>query len=397
MPGMAGPRGATVLVAGGGVMGTGLAFYLSRAGFRVTLIEREGLGSGASGANAGIVSLQGCRSPTASRLATLAEEEFTRLARDTGNPFDYERTGGYLVALSEEEVARLPKLAERQVSHGLPIEVLDRRALARHSARFGPSVRGACYCPTEGVVNPLRLIRFFVEAIRADGAQVLSGCAAEALVVEGNRIGRVRTSEGPLIAEYVVVCGGVGSEALCATAGVKVSLQPRKNQVLITARVSPCLPGPVIEAERAIMRLDSTYVPRRPVPEGHRVLYLRQTREGGVLVGGVGEFTRNTEVTPRGLATLSAQLMEIFPFLGDVPVLRAWAGVMPFTPDDLPVMGPVASLENLLLCTGHGGLGVTLGPVSARLVAEYLSGKDPALPLAPFSADRFSRGDLATR
>jgi D-amino-acid dehydrogenase len=402
---------ADVVIVGGGAIGTTCALELSRRGAGVLLLEQgSGLAAGCSAGNAGLIcpshstplanpasvrnGLRWMMKPDSPfylkpRLAALpwlgrfllaarrAEagtdiirtlslaslELHARLAEeiDTG----FERRGVLNVYASEETLAAGRSEAERS---GLRFEALERQqALELEPALSGRTV-GAVYYPDEAHCDPLRFVRAVGDAAAGAGADIRTGVKARRLRRLDGRLA-VETSEGELRPETVVLPAGAWTGRLARAVGVYCPLEGGKGYHvdLEAAQGDPRIPT----------WLQESWAIATPLPGRLRLagtlelagldLSIDRARADAVRRGG-----------ERGLRGLEGRR-----------VLDVWAGLRPCTPDGLPVIGRPESLPGLVLATGHAMKGVSLAPVTGRLVAQLIAGDAPDHDLAPLRPDRF--------
>jgi D-amino-acid dehydrogenase len=296
-------------------------------------------------------------------LAVASLELHAELAEqlDTG----FERRGVLNVYAAEETHAAGRREAE---ASGLPFQTLDCEGALALEPALGPRTVGAVYYPREAHVDPLRCVRALGAAAVAEGAEVRTGVDVRRLRREGDRVA-VETSDDTLRPETAVLAAGAWSGALAKTAGVYCPLEGGKGYHvdLESAEGDPRIPT----------WLQESWAIATPLPGRLRLagtlelagldLTIDHRRAAAVRKGG-----------ERGLRGLA-----------DRRVVDVWAGLRPCTPDGLPLIGMPSGLPGLVLATGHAMKGVSLAPVTGRLVAELVAGETPSLDTRPFRPDRF--------
>ena len=246
-------------------------------------------------------------------------------------------------------------------------------------------ILGASWFPDDLQCAPRAIARALAREARRQGATVLSGCTAEHIEVSAGRVQGV-AGRSPVSADCVVLSAGPWSSALAATAGLRLPLEPRKGQLVRLERRPAFLARKVIDGSymAAVASSDEGLVVS-PVIE--------TTLEGHVLVGSSRERRGfDLSVDPAVSAALIQRASLLAPGLAELEIDSAWAGLRPWLPGGLPAIGPSAAAEGLWVATGHEGAGVAHGPITGRLVAQGICREPPALDLAPFDPDRFSRG-----
>lgn len=399
-----------VVIVGGGAIGAACALELARAGASVTLLERgRDLASGCSAGNAGLV----CPShstplsnpaavrnglrwmlrpdspfylkprpaavPWLARFAVAARhaERGARIIRElsvtslelhaawgeelgTG----FERRGVLNVYADGETLAAGRREAERS---GLPFEALDREASLSLEPALGDRTAGAVVYPREGHCDPLSFVRTVGEAAAAAGATIRTGVEAR-LRRRGDRVVVVSGAE-ELAPETVVLAAGAWSGRLARDVGVGVPLEGGKGYHvdLEPGEGDPTRP----------VWLQESWAIATPLPGRLRLA-------GTLELAGL-----DLSIDRRRAEAVRAGGMRGLPGLARRRVIDVWAGLRPCTPDGLPVIGRPSSPSGLLLATGHAMKGLSLAPVTGRLVASLVTGTTPSHDLRPFSPERF--------
>ncbi len=363
-----------VLIVGGGVIGSAVAFYAAREGVRVTLLERDAVASHASGVAAGVLTPIGGRErgPGLGPFARRSADQFPGLVEElracSGIDPEYERPGLLSVALSDVEAA---SLRESDAHRSGDAEWIDGPAVRTAHPLVSPEVRGALWSADEANVRSALLTRAFARAAVQLGAVVESGISVRRVRVERGRATGVETAAGFRAAGCVVVCAGPWTPPLAGT------------------RAYPGETFRIVPTRGQILSLDAPATPLRPMLEGAGV-YLVPKRDGSVVVGATEEdagFDRR--VTAAGVRWLLERAERAVPALSHCTFRGASAGLRPRTPDGLPMIGPVPGCEGLALASGHHRCGILLSPVTGQLIAGWITGKGIPDEAALFLPQRF--------
>lgn len=409
-----------VVVIGGGIIGLSAAYYLALQGRSVTLIEKDEVGAGSSYGNAGLIAngfvtptaapgvpLQGLkwlfdasspfyikprldlnllswlwqfqracnektmRTSTAVLLALgqgsfdLFDELF---AKETMH-FGYEHKGRLILFTSESGFDSGAAGAAKLREFGVETTLLDAQGVRRMEPNVLPSVTHGIYCPDYAHVDPGRFVQEMARLAETHGVKLKTGTAITGFETEGRRITGVMTTGGTLTPGHVVLAAGAWSPVIARGLGLKLPIQPAKGYSLTYKRPAKCPQLPLSLSERKIA----------VTPMGE-ILRFTSTLE---LVG------YDPALNQRRLAAIRSGVNEYLPGMEALEQERAWSGFRPSTPDDLPIIGRSRRVENLVLATGHGMLGVTHGLVTGKLVAQIMTGESPMLDIAPFRPDRF--------
>ena len=387
-----------VLIVGGGVIGCAVAYELARHGVKVRLLEGAGLCSGASGANGALVWPQAMARGIGLTFSLANFRLFPALGEELGVDLEYRRTGG-LVAVGADQWEHMVVYAAAQREIGLPAELLDGAAARCEEPALHPGLRGALFAEYGGMINPFRLTLGYARAARTAGAALCPGTEVTGLLRQGDRVVGVRTPAGDQPAGVVVLAAGSWSAGLAATVGVRIPVVPRQGMMVVTE------PAPFrlrhvlkpIKADRDPWHFSQPWPPGGAAKPGYdpnmppgKGMGLGQTSAGNLLLGSTSRFVGlDRNPTADGIRYILSHAARIVPALGGLRVLRTWAGLRPYTPDGLPLLGPAPGVQGLYLAAGHDGSGVNHAPVSAQLVSALITGAKAPLPPDPFDPRRF--------
>lgn len=396
-------RGSDVVVVGAGIVGAAVAYELARHGSSVTVIEGEHPGWGASGRNPGYVWLH-TRAPGVQMQLGLAGRALYDELVEELDGFDFRACGG-MTYFFEEQAELFPAFVRERREAGLPMELLD-GAAARGACPILPEdVAGATYNPLDAHIDTERLVRAYVAGAERSGATLVRE-RVTALDVEGERCRGVRTGSGAFAADVTVVAAGVWSDALLSPLGIRLPIVPMRLQVLETEpaafRFEPILYGPSAIRQYAFARelpgYDEdrfTHPVERLTPATEMLELVAQRRDGRVLLGCPMDFPGlDDRTTVAGLGMTLSVLGDRLPALRELAVARTWAGLLPETPDALPIVGTPDGTTGLFLATGHV-FGNLAGPITGRIVAQRIHGEEPALDDAPLRPDRPALAEAA--
>lgn len=356
-----------VAVIGAGVLGAASAFELARRGLRVVVIDRGSPAREGSGTTAGNLHVQavhtrrpGQRVPLDARRFLPLQKASSDLWQDVPAELDADielvRTGGLTVAETAEQEVELRQKAIWEAEAGLDTEVLD--AAAAHTAlpALGPTVRAATWCAVDGYANPLLTTAAFLRAAQRHGAQVRAHAPVTAIAPRG-KCWRVQAGADHVACGVVVNAAGPWLGDITALAGVRLTMAPLAIQMHATVRMPPVLPHLV-----------------QHIGEG---LSVKQVGSGTVLIGGgwpsapLADPGARTRIRASSMFGNVAQAVRILPMLAQLRLLRAWAGPLAATPDEMPVIGAVPGLENFLVAGGTYAF--TFAPLWARTLADLVT------------------------
>ncbi len=365
-----------VVVIGGGAIGAAVAFYVAKAGKRVTLVERGGLAHEASGANVGLVTLFSVHSLEEPEpgplygLTNASAEAYLSLGEEVGLDIEYERCGGVYVADTEDKLRIVRRAYEGYRRNGVLVEWLEPDGVRACEPAFSTEgILGGVFCPLNGFLNPLSATRALALGARHLGATILLGTTVHGISVNHGRVQAVMTSAGDIPCQFVVNAAGPWAAEVGAMVGVGVPVVPIRGQILLTEPVP-----------RFIRRIVMGAGPSA-----------RPTQRGNLIIGSTEEDVGfDKRVTLDTITHFARHVLPRFPRLRGLHVIRSWAGLRPTTPDSRPIIQVLEEPNGFCLAAGHSRRGIGYAAGTGKLVAEMITGKSPSLPLEPFALRRFA-------
>ena len=381
----------SVVVVGGGIVGCATAYFSAREGLDVTLLEREHLGFGASGRNPGFVWLH-CRNPGfALEVSRAGRALYPQLLEDLPEPFEFKAEGGLIYFNTPEQGRVFEEFVAARRADGLEMEIIDGRDVRALVPPIREDVLGASFSPEDAQINTPTVVRALAAGARAEGAQLREGVTVTGMIVSGDEVVGVRTDQGDVTADVVVVAAGAWSTSLLADVGVPVPIGAERLQVMAThplpPQIKPVVYGPLATKQYVLFRdLPSWDAELFRAPyeseQGIEMLQLvAQRANGEVLMGCPMDYPAHLDFRPtlRGIRATAEAIAADFPGLADVAIDRVWAGVLPYTTDMAPVIDEAR--PGLLIASGHV-FGNAAGPMTGRLITQLIQGREPEIDLS---------------
>jgi glycine/D-amino acid oxidase-like deaminating enzyme len=375
---------ADVIVVGGGIVGAACGYYLARAGLSVELLERGFPASGTSGACEGDLLLWDKELAKELPLGRRSLELWKGLVQELDLDFEYEPKGSIMVAEDAAGLAAMTRKVEDLARAGVPGQILDHRELHAEEPTLAPDLPGGALFPEDAQVEPRYATAALVEGARKYGLRVRTDTAVRRVTLSaGGRVEAVETASGRIPAGAVVLAAGVWTREIAATAGLEVPIRPRKGQIVVVERAPSFFHRKLMEAG---------YV--ATVESGETALQVamvaESTRAGTLLLGSSRELVDfDRRVNVRVAAAIAARAIRFFPALANLRCIRTYAGLRPFSPDHLPLIGPLGGAEGFYVATGHEGAGICLAPATGRLIAQWVTGQSLDFPAEWFRPNRF--------
>ncbi|MFZ5824816.1 MAG: NAD(P)/FAD-dependent oxidoreductase [Bacillota bacterium] len=383
---------ADVIVVGGGVIGTAIAYRLVERGLDVLLLDRGGIASGTSGACDQAILLQSKKPGLHLQLARASADLYRELESELEADIEYERHGGMIIIETEQHLRVMSAFVEQQRQAGLQVRLISAEEAHQRQVGLAPHIVGATWSDEDAQVNPLLLSLAFARAARRRGGRIRTGVTVTGLTLEGDRVTGVQTDQGPVASDWVVLAAGPLSPQLAGTVGCELPIKPRRGQLIVTEPMPPMVCGDILCARYIASKLDPSLAANTedPVARYGVGLSLAQTASGNLLIGGSREFAGyDRATTPEVIQAILRHALRIVPALASVRAIRTMAGLRPFTPDSLPIIGKDPHRPGLVIAAGHEGDGIALSPITGAIVADLITGGPRAALAASLGPERF--------
>jgi sarcosine oxidase subunit beta len=383
-----------VIIIGGGVMGTSIAYQLSKKGRKVVLVEKGYYCSGASGSCDISIFLQSKNPGIHLTLALDSAAMYPYLEDELEHHIEYGHKGGMILIETPEELAAMENFVRRQTRIGLKVEILDRKQASEMQDGLAEHLIGATYSPQDAEINPIELTRGFALVAQKRGVRILLETEVTGILKTGDKVTGVKTNRGDISAPLVVNAAGPWANCITEMIGISVPIKPRRGQIVVTEPAPPFIKKGMLSASYLFVKYNPDTLKNslsRALQLGVG-LSLSQTEKGNILIGGTREFVGyDTGNTLDGIEEILKNAARLVPGLKKVNIIRAMAGLRPYTPDGLPLIGYLPGVEGFFIAAGHEGDGVALAPITGRIVADLICEGETYLDISPLSPDRFTK------
>ncbi len=379
------PDRARVVVVGGGIIGTSVAYHLAHLGVRdVVLLERDRLTSGTTWHAAGLMATFGSTSETSTELRKYSLDLYLRLEAETGLATGMRQVGLIELAIEPGRLEEYRRVAAFNRHCGVEVHEIS----AREVAELWPLARtddvlAGFYIPADGRVNPVDVTMSLARGARQQGARIIEGVPVTGFMTRNGAVTGVRTARGDIEAEYVVNCAGMWARQLGELAGVSIPLQAAEHYYLLTE--------PIAEVSRDWPVLED------PANYG----YFRE-EGGGLMLGmfepvcapwkveGIPPDFSFGELPPdwERMGPFLEKTMSRIPVSSEVGIRKFFCGPESFTPDLAPVLGEAPELKNYFVAAGLNSIGILTGGGIGRVLAHWIACGSPDVDITGMNIDR---------
>jgi glycine/D-amino acid oxidase-like deaminating enzyme len=362
-----------VIIIGAGVVGCSIAYHLAKMGCHdVIVLEKNLIGSGSTEKCAGGIRQQFSKEANI-RLSTESVRFFERFEEQTGHPADFRQNGYLMLATSEDEIESFRQSVALQRSLGVEVNLLSPRAAREIVPRLNiEDILGATYCPSDGYADPYSVVQGFASAAKRLGVRIHQEAEVTSMRWTGHAW-CTTAARGKFQSPTVVVAAGAWTGQIGNMVGVDIPVHPLRRHIFVTAPLQEVAKnGPMV------VEFCSGFWFRREGPG--LILGMRNPEE---------QYSFDTSVDWGFLPTIAKVASHRLPFLGDIGICRAQAGLYEDTPDANAIIGAVPGMRGLYLACGFSGHGFMHSPAVGRIVAELVLEKLPPSEFLSFALERF--------
>lgn len=371
---------ADVVIIGGGISGCSIAYNLAKKGVKnIIVLEKRFLASGSTGrCGAGIRQQWGTEMNCRLSMESIKFFETANEELEYDGDIEFKQGGYLLVSSTEKEDMQFKKNVELQKSLGITVDFLTPKEAAEIVPYLNTDmISSATFCPDDGHLNPFLTTDAYAKAARRLGVKIYTFTEVIGIKTENGKIKGVITNKGEISTNIVVNAAGGYSKLIADMVNIDIPVYAERHQILVTEPVEP-MQGPMVMS----FSLN---------------IYCQQSPHGSFIMGrGDDNEPRDLRITSswQFLDEMAKTVTELLPPIGDLRVIRQWAGLYTMTPDKHPIYGPVKNLEGFYLAIGFSGHGFMLGPMTGLLMAEQILGEKNTIDISKLSLERFEKGEL---
>jgi len=368
------------VIVGGGVMGASIAYHLTARGVKsVLVLERDTLGSGSTGKNAGGIRLQFSTEINV-RLSQLSVPRFERFKDEFGTDIAFQQVGYLFLITNESDVAPFQRSLALWERLGVPARRVERDDLRSIFPEIVvDDILFGTFCPKDGHADSTGILNGFVARAREGGARFRERAAVTGIDADGGRVRAVRVGDERIPCDVVIDAAGAWAPQVARMVGLDMPIRPLRRHIFIT---------------------DDAAGLDHPIPltiEFASSLYMHR-ESGGILLGMADPDeppSYNETVNWDFLPAVVERGLARFPALARTSVRTGWAGLYEDTPDKHPIIGRVDGVEGFVAAAGFSGHGLMHSPAVGEIVADLVTGRPPIFDITPLSLARFSAGLVA--
>ncbi|MBW6474508.1 MAG: FAD-binding oxidoreductase [Anaerolineaceae bacterium] len=375
-----------VIIVGAGVVGCSIAYHLTKAGFKVALVEQKHVGSGASGANFGMVQSNDVEIKHSIPMVLKSYKRFDDLEEELGMSIGFRRIASLRLLSSESQWMNSKERASILPKAGIPYEYVPPERVVEIEPEVNLNgLYGATHASYQGQANPFLLMWGFLRQANQLGLSLFTFTEVNNLIIQSGRIVGVETTKGNFYSEKVILATAAWTRKLGELIGHHWNIHTFRASAMVTERFPDLRLNTIVtSADHIEMEING------PNDAELTVMALSQTEEGNFLIAQAdrpGEVLdgKISHVAPKAMSTITTRF---FPILRKARIIRTWTAPTTYTDDGMPLLGPVKDLDGLILAASFRSA-IVNSPIAGEIVTQLISqGYCDLIDIIPFAPER---------
>jgi len=385
-------KSSDVVIIGGGIIGASIAYFLAKENIEVTILEKNEMASGTSSKCDGNILAIDKDPGFDSQMSLKSQKLVHQLKDELDIPFEYRNPGSILVCESEEEMEAANKWVKQQTEAGLPFNMLTREDLRNESKYFSDDLYGGLECETDSTVNPYMLTYSLFNQATVHGARLIEHCEVKR-ITKIDRDFLLETNKGTVKAKKVINAAGIWAPKIGEMLDVDIPIFPRKGQIIVASRQELVGLRKVMEFGYLISKFGGERQVSADVEKYGVALVFEPTESQNFLIGSSREFAGyDTKVNTKVTHLIAKRALRFYPKMADMAVIRTYAGLRPWTSDNLPIISHVDEVPGFYVAAGHEGDGISLSAITGKVLSEMILEKETSIDIEPLKLSRFKSG-----
>lgn len=386
-----------VVVIGAGVIGSSVAYHLAKKGLEVALIEKGGVASGTSSRCDAVALICDKKPGIDTEIGFASIQLFKQLAKEFSVDFEFSSRGSLYVCETEKELEIARDYVSQQAKDGYDMRMVDRSELQEIEPYLADDLAGGIWTEVDSSMNPYKLCYAFVEEGKKLGLKVYDYHAVQNITLDDKgRVESVVTDRGIFKTKRIVNCAGVWSPKIAEMVGIHIPIKPRKGMVLISEKTPLKVASQKVhEFGYMLSKFEDIKFKRNvsELVEKHNVAFtIEPTDANNFLVGGHRAF-RGFDISSEVevMRAIAERAIRFLPILKELNCIRAYAGVRPWVEDHLPIVSEVEEVPGFFIASGHEGDGISMSPITGRMVAQLMTGEPTDFNIDKLNFSRYKK------
>ncbi|MDO4552434.1 MAG: FAD-dependent oxidoreductase [Bacillota bacterium] len=381
------------IVIGAGAIGSSVAYHLAKKGMKVAVVERSDLASGTSSGCDASALICDKKPGIDTKLGYESIQLYKKYAQEFSYDFEFHQRGSIYVCESEEELEVARGYAAAEAADGYPMRMMDSYELKEAEPNLAQDLVGGIWTECDSSVTPFRVAFGFIEEGKKLGLEVFPYEEVTEVKMDGGAVSGVVTTGRELRGKYVVNCCGAWAPFVGKMVGLDIPIKPRKGQILVTEKTDLLVKEKIQEFGYMLSKFEDVKYERkvsRRVEEHNVAFVIEPTPAQNMIIGSNRSFDGyDKRNTPGAMKALAERAIRFIPKIKDVNIIRAYAGLRPYSIDHLPIVSAVEGLPGCFIAAGHEGDGICMAPITGYLMSQVITGETPMFDIDRLRFDRF--------
>ncbi|MFB0637899.1 NAD(P)/FAD-dependent oxidoreductase [Bacillus rugosus] len=388
-----------IVVIGAGIIGSSVAYYLSKEGYSVALVEKGDVANGTSSRCDAVALICDKKPGIDTAIGFKSIQLYKELAKEFSFDFEFFSRGSLYVCETDQELEIARDYVAQQVAAGYEMRMVDRQELPDIEPHLARDLMGGIWTEVDSTMNPYLVCYAFIEEAKKYGLTLFTNHEVREIVqAPDGGIESVKTDRTTIHTKQIVNCAGVWAGKIGEMVGIDIPIRPRKGLILITEKTKKVVNQKVHEFGYMLSKFEDIQYKRSvsQLVEDHNIAFtIEPTEAHNFLVGGHRAFKgydiRSEHDVMRGIAE---RAIRFLPVLKDIHCIRAYAGIRPWVVDHLPIVSEVEEVPGFYIASGHEGDGISMAPITGKMVAQLISNQETDFNIDRLNFSRYKNGAL---
>ncbi|MGL6200804.1 MAG: NAD(P)/FAD-dependent oxidoreductase [Lachnospiraceae bacterium] len=390
-----------IVVVGAGAIGTSVAYHLTKKGFQVALIDRGDIAHGTSSHCDAVALICDKKPGLDTEMGYASILRFKQLTEELSYDFDFAQRGSLYVCETDQESEIAADYVKQQQADGYDMRMVDNKEMQDIEPYLAKDLVSGIWTEPDSSMNPYKLCYAFVEEAKKHGLKVFTHTSVTGIKRdEKGAVTAVETDRGDFITNKVVNCCGPWAPVLGKMVGIEIPIKPRKGVILISEKSFKVVNQKTHEFGYMLSKFEDIVYKRNvsELVEKHNVAFaIEPTESNNMLIGGHRAFKGfDIGAEIEVIRAIAERAIRFYPILKEMNCIRAYAGCRPYVEDHLPIVSEVEEVPGYYIAAGHEGDGISLSPITGKMMSQIISGEKPEFNIDKLNFSRYKKQALSS-
>ncbi|MFC5589516.1 NAD(P)/FAD-dependent oxidoreductase [Sporosarcina soli] len=387
-----------IVVIGAGIIGSSVAYHLSKEGYSVALVEKGDIANGTSSRCDAVALICDKKPGIDTEIGFKSIQLYKELVKEFSFDFEFSTRGSLYVCETEQELEIANGYVAEQSAAGYDMKMVDHKELLEIEPYLAKDLEGGIWTEVDSTMNPYLVCYAFVEEAKKYGLKLFTNHEVRDITKRlDGRVQSVITDRTTIHTNRVVNCAGVWAAKIGEMVGIDIPIQPRKGMVLISEKTKPVVGQKVHEFGYMLSKFEDIQYKRnvsKLVEENNIAFTIEPTEANNFLLGGHRAF-KGYDISSENdvIRGIAERAIRFLPILKDISCIRAYAGIRPWVADHLPIVSEVEEVPGFYIASGHEGDGISMAPITGRMITQLIAGQETDFNIDRLNFSRYKQLD----